>query len=158
LRFCHKKKYKHTHSLLLYFFLHPHLHATNYKNSKLNKKYIKHFKIYIINPLKNFWNFRNNGGASSPRAPATGATWVHLPPQAMFEKRVDLAWLPTFFLPSPAVTSKVTCKAFCSLFLLDRFFLLPMVHLVVTFVCGAEAAVEMRGGCPVRGRRNGVYG
>jgi len=28
------------------------LQATNYKNSKLNKKYIKQFKIYKINPLK----------------------------------------------------------------------------------------------------------
>jgi len=28
-----------------------------------------------------FWNCKENGGASSPRAIVTGGTWVHAPPQ-----------------------------------------------------------------------------
>jgi hypothetical protein len=34
------------------FFFFCYIHSTNYKNSKLNKNYIKQFKIYKKNPLK----------------------------------------------------------------------------------------------------------
>jgi hypothetical protein len=100
------------------------------------------------------WIFRNSGDTSSPRATATGGAWVHAPPQTTLRKRVDLA-LASSLLPSLAggdkqrhlrskgnSTNKQFCsvldlfKAFCSLFLLVCFFLLPMVDLVVAVVRG----------------------
>jgi len=56
--------------------------------------------------LGNLLDNRNNGGASSPRAPTTGGAWVHAPPQEEPEKHVDLKQLPPSFLSSPAVTCK----------------------------------------------------
>jgi len=46
----------------------------------------------------NLLDSRNSGGASSPRATATGGAWVHAPPQEEPEKRVDLnGFLPPSF-------------------------------------------------------------
>jgi hypothetical protein len=49
---------------------------------------------------------RNSGGASPPRATATGGA----PPQAKIGDRVDLVRLLSFFPSSPAVKITVTCN------------------------------------------------
>jgi hypothetical protein len=54
--------------------------------------------------LGNLLDSKNSGGASSPRATATGGTWGHAPPQEEPKKHVDLKRLPPSFLSSPAVT------------------------------------------------------
>jgi hypothetical protein len=83
----HKKKtYKHTHTLSLYFFLFfffPCLQNTNFKNSKLNKYYIKQFKNYktTIQKIHNSVgtssvkpkDSKNSGGASSHAPPSLAA-------------------------------------------------------------------------------------
>jgi len=43
------KKYK---QYIHFYYIFFYIHTKNYKNSKINKKYIKQFKIYKINPLK----------------------------------------------------------------------------------------------------------
>jgi hypothetical protein len=53
---------------------------------------------------------QDNGGASSPRATATGGAWVHAPPQGRNWKQRDLAQPLLLFLSLPAMTTTVTCK------------------------------------------------
>ena len=72
--------------------------------------------------LGNLLDNRNNGGASSPRAPATGGAWVHAPPQEEPEKHVDLKRLPPSFLSSPVVTCNKQKKRTQQLILLCFLF------------------------------------
>jgi hypothetical protein len=44
----HRKNTNNTFTFTIYIYI----HITNYKNSKLNKNYIKQFKIYKIAPKK----------------------------------------------------------------------------------------------------------
>ena len=52
----------------------------------------------------------NSGGASSPRAAATGGACVHVPLQEKPGDRVDLAWLPPLFTFLLAIMIIVTCN------------------------------------------------
>jgi len=77
---------------------------------------MKQFKICKIAPKTLgicrgvLLDHKNSGGVSSPRATATGGTWVHAPPLETPKKPRDLECLLPLCLPTPAVRVTVTCK------------------------------------------------
>ena len=97
---------------LFFFLLHPHLQSTNYKNSKINKYYIKQFENYKIiqnnseQCQTNFWSCQNSGGAWASHTSATGGAWV----QENLRNQGGLERLPPLFTFLPAVRIPVTCK------------------------------------------------
>jgi hypothetical protein len=77
---------------------------------------MKQFKICKIAPKTLgicrgvLLDHKNSGDVSSPRATATGGTWVHAPPLETPKKPRDLECLLPLCLPTPAVRVTVTCK------------------------------------------------